>query len=199
MNRLHRRQSILLVLTALFYLPSYAIAVGPPTVLIFDDVTIIGNGVFPMPPGYGGLSWPNNMGLWSFAQSPYNPQSPPNRVLFNYNNESGVSESLVTFVGGPKIFEGAYFAGFNNAQFKLYSGATLVSTSGTLFVTSTPTFLASGYAGPVDKVGIIVNRGTTAMDNFTFQQVPEPSTLFLLVIGAINLLGYRKSKSHGSG
>ena len=37
MTRLHR-QSIFLVLIALLYLPSYAIAVGPPTVLTFDDV-----------------------------------------------------------------------------------------------------------------------------------------------------------------
>jgi hypothetical protein len=30
-----------------------------------------------------------------------------------------------------------------------------------------------------------------------FQFTPEPSTLLLLSVGAISLLGYRKAKSHG--
>jgi hypothetical protein len=37
---------------------------------------------------------------------------------------------------------------------------------------------------------------TLSIDNLTFD-VPEPSTLMLLGVGAISLLGYRKAKSHG--
>ena len=134
-------------------------------------------------------------------QAAYIPQSPPNRVLFNRNLEAGVAETLVTFIGGPKIFDGAYFSGFDDVQFNLYIGATLVGTSSVLSLggigpsTHGPTFLASGYAGPVDTVGIVGDRSYFVMDNFTFEQVPEPSTLLLLGIGAISLLGYRKAKS----
>jgi hypothetical protein len=197
MIRLHR-QSIFVVLIALLYTPSNAIAVGPPTVLTFDDVATPGGNVVLMPPGYGGLNWASNMGVWGYVQPPFNAQSPPNRVLFNFNGELGTVESLVTFIGGPKIFDGAYFSGASNVQFNLYSGTSLVATSSILSLGSGgsgPTFLASGYASPVDKVGIVGSRGLFSMDNFTFEQVPEPSTLLLLGIGAISLLGYRKAKA----
>jgi hypothetical protein len=190
------RQSIFLVLIALLYFPSYAIAVGPSTVLTFDDVNS-GSSVVPMPSGYGGVSWPNNIGIWGYVQPPFNAQSPPNRVLFNFNGELGTVESLVAFIGGSKIFDGAYFSGASNVQFNLYNGTSLVATSSILSLGSGgsgPTFLASGYASPVDKVGIVGTRALFSMDNFTFEQVPEPSTL-LLGLGAFSLLGYRKAKS----
>jgi hypothetical protein len=152
-----------------------------------------------MPAGYGGVSWPTNMGFYGISEPPWNPQSSPNRVLFNLNpGDTGVFESIVTFIGGPKIFDGAYFSGRNDVQFKLYGGTILVAESSILSlgsVTSSgsgPTFLASGYAGPVDSVGIIGLRGQLVMDDFTFHEVPEPSTLFLLGIGAIRLLGRRR-------
>jgi hypothetical protein len=190
-------RSILLVLIAFFV--SHAAAAAPPTVLTFDDInTPAGN--TPMPPGYGGLSWPINMGVSRGSLPVYAPQSPPKFVLFDLNNDSGRVESLVTFISGPKIFDGAYFSGYYDVQLKLYSGVTLVSTSSILSlgdIGSGPTFLESGYAGPVDSVGIVGERGYFVMDNFTFEQVPEPSALTLLVVGAISLLGYRKTTSHG--
>src|SRR3954447_22517077 len=108
-----RRQSIFLVLTALLYLPSYAIAAGPRTVLTFDDVAAPDFSVVQMPSGYGGVSWPNNVGLYGYYQAGlYIPQSPPNRVLFSFNQYGvgGLAETIVTFIGGPKIFDGAYFS-----------------------------------------------------------------------------------------
>ena len=55
-----------------------------------------------------------------------------------------------------------------------------------------PTFLPSGYLGPVDQVGIRGSHGFFVMDNFTYHEVPEPSTLLLLAISAISFLGRRK-------
>ena len=99
MLRLHRA-SVGLVLIALLSVQSSAIAA--PIVLTFDDVAANPNPVAMS--GYGGLSWAGNMGIWGGSQPPYNPQSSPNRVLFNLNFESGVAESLVSFNGGPKVF-----------------------------------------------------------------------------------------------
>jgi hypothetical protein len=169
------------------------------TVLNFDNLNP-GVSVIPMPAGYGGLNWAANIGIWGASQPPFNPQSAPNRALFNLSSESGVAESLVTFIAGPKVFDGAYFSGYFNVQFNLYSGATLVATSSLLNLGASgsgPTFLASGYAGPVTTVGIVGDRGLFSMDNFTFEAVPEPSTLSLSVIGIVALgLGCRQRVHH---
>jgi hypothetical protein len=206
MIQLHR-QSIFLVPIALLYFTSQANAVGPQTVLAFDDINT-GSNVVAMPSGYGGVSWPNNVGVYGFTQEGnFLPQSPPNRVVFNRSpgggQLSGVAETVVTFINSPKIFNGAYVSGFLDVHFNLYSGGTLVGTSSVLNLgpidnaTSGPTFLASGYAGPVDAVGIFGDRLRFCIDDFTFEEVPEPSTLLLLAIGAISLLGRRKARSHG--
>jgi hypothetical protein len=60
-----------------------------------------------------------------------------------------------------RVFDDAYFSGFSNVQFNLYSGANFVATSSILILSSGggsgPMFFASGYAGPVDNVGIVGN------------------------------------------
>jgi hypothetical protein len=154
------------------------------TVLTFDEVNA-GAALVPIPAGYGGVSWSNNMGIFGFDQSPYIPQSLPNRVLFNLHDEVGVVESIVTFIGGPKAFVGAYFSGYEDVQFNLYS-PLLVGTSSVLHLGngSGPTFLPSGYAGLVSSVGIVGFRGIFTMDNFTYQ-VPEPPSLCLALIGVL--------------
>ena len=150
-------------------------------VLNFDDIP---GDVVPIPAGYGGVNWAPDMGVWSGFQDPYNPSSPPTRVLFNVNNEIGVAESKVTFIGGPHIFDGAYFDGSHTVTLKLYSGATLVKTVGPLTLNNVPTFLPSGYASPVDTIGILGDRSYISMDDFTYESVvPEPSTAGLLAIG----------------
>src|SRR5689334_5868857 len=127
------RRTIVLFLTAIVpaisYLPSYAVGAAPSTVLTFDDIATPGLVIYPIPSGYGGVSWPDNVGVWSYPQgfdgNLYLPESPPNRVLFNRNHETGVAETIVSFINGPTIFDGAYFSGFNSFQFKLYNGSAL--------------------------------------------------------------------------
>lgn len=169
---------------SVLYLSSYATAAGPPTVLTFDDVSADTVTPVPIPPGYGGVNWAADMSIYGPSQPPYDPESSPNRILFGGTRFS-YEESQVTFIGGPKIFDGAYFSGYELIWFRLYVGGSLIAQSPVLNLGgfdsggSGPTFLPSGYPGPVDQVGIQGYRGFFVMDNFTFHEVPEPSSVFL--------------------
>src|SRR5258708_33166961 len=96
-------------LIALLFLPSQATAVGPQTVLTFDDINTGGVAV-PIRSGYGGFNWATSKGIWGLSNPPYLPQSPPNRVLFNlHNREPGNLENVETFICGVTNFhEGTY-------------------------------------------------------------------------------------------
>jgi hypothetical protein len=154
---------------ALLLLPLAPQVSASPTVLDFDDIEF---GQTQIPMGYRGINWASNMGVYSSYVPPWDPpQSPPNRILFNLNNEWDIAESIISFIEAPKIFVGAYFTGYLDVRFNLYSGDTLVSTSGIGLSNYEPRFLASDYTGPVDRVGIVGFRGELTMDDFTFDQI----------------------------
>lgn len=172
-----------LLAAVLFALATFASA----TDCNFD--TLPGDGI--VPDGYCGVnSW---NGVWSYyldPQSPYNPFSPPTRV---YTPNSGAGEYLVN-IGTPVVFNGAYFAGFDTAllNFNLYLGGNLVWTSGSLAPSDVPTWLASGYGGMVDTVGVYSARNDFyVMDDFTYNggTVPEPGSIALFATGALGAIG----------
>ncbi len=164
-------------------------------VLTFDDLT----GEGPMPSGYGGFNWASNMGYWDTPQDPYNPESGATRVLFNISGQTGYGESLVSWISGSGVFDGAYFDGESDAYvyINLYFDGNLVATTPTLYMTNVPTFLSSGYSGQVDAVGIYGDMGYFAMDNFTYETsastIPEPASFLLLGtgLGVIGLASWR--------
>ncbi len=148
------------------------------TVVTFDNLP----GDELVPNGYGGIDWNGNWNAYQDVQPPYNPESPPFRV-FTF---SGTGD--FTFPT-PTVFDGAYFSGQSAAtvQFTLFDGATLVGTSGVLAPSSTPTFLASGYSGPVTRVDVnSPEPDFYVMDNVTFGGVgaaPEPATWAMMLLG----------------
>src|SRR5262249_38878201 len=98
-------------------------AASAQTVLNFDDLVIPGgSAAVAFPPGYGGLNWPSNMEV----VGPFSGGIPslPNEVAFGHLT-TGFGESDVTFINGPKVFDGAYFKGDFlgglTAQFNLYN------------------------------------------------------------------------------
>lgn len=136
------------------------------TIIDFDD--LVGSG--PVPPGYGDIA---NWGTWRYydwAQPPYNPNSPPVRIY-----EQVGFPGRITF-GQDLVLEGAWFAGHGTSRgflpihFELYLDGQLVHTSGQIDLDSsgTPTWLATGYDGPVDEIVVSGSSGYFVMDDMTF-------------------------------
>lgn len=111
------------------------------------------------------------------------PANPADYVITNSNNQI---ERAAGFV-----FDGASFSGYSGVTFELWRNGALVHTSASLpDAPSTtpygPTFLSSGYTGPVDKVVVSGVQGYYAMDDFSFSavsSVPEPASNALILLG----------------
>src|ERR1017187_3986925 len=144
MNEIVKWRVLIVAAALMLFLFPFASARASTTVVTFDD--LVGTGAVPN--SYGGINWNGNWSYYGTPQPPYNPESSPNRV-FDLSNTSNSFDFLTS-----EVFDGAYFAGYPFAAvtFDLYNGATLVSVSGPLTPSSTPTFLSSGYSGLVTSV-----------------------------------------------
>jgi hypothetical protein len=99
----------------------------------------------------------------------------------------------------PFKFDGAWFSGGDQVQYKLYSGSTLVFTSAVSpQLTATNIFVPSGYTGLVTSVVVLGRQGYYAMDDFTFNTpVPEPTTYGLMGAGLLGVAAVvRRRRAH---
>jgi hypothetical protein len=163
----------------------------------FDD--LIGSDI--VPDGYGSIRWDSNFEYYGFEQSPYNPESAPNRVYGNYSKWNNAPSSVPFYFLSPVVFEGAYFSGFDSGvpvSFSLYKGGILQATSASLTPSDTPTFLSSGFAGLIDEVRVNWYNGYAVMDNVTYtipSSVPEPATVIgLLGLGAFGVTKLKRNQ-----
>jgi hypothetical protein len=167
-------------------------------VVTFDDLTGSGQ----LPDGYAGITWNDNWHYYDDFQPPYTPASGAERV-YNRTSAGDFPEPAIFNFGSAVVFDGAYFAGYDitTVSFDLYYLGVLVHTSAGLIPTAVPTFLASGYGGPVDEVrvhdsGFFGVFDYYVMDDVTFHAVPEPATLTLFGAGALGLVArYRRRRT----
>lgn len=160
-----------------------------------------------VPDGYGGINWAGQWSYFDYPLYPYTPHSGSTRV---FTNDYGTQGQVLFSFQTPEIFDGAWFAGGpdETVYFNLYDAGALVDKSSSILVSSdvvetndgpvtNPVFLASGYSGPVDQVGVWAEaNGMYVMDDVTYHNnsngpaVPEPGSLFLMGAGLVAGLIY---------
>lgn len=124
------------------------------------------------------------------------PNDPGAYVITNNNAISRVTDFY---------FDGAWFSGYSGVTFELWNDGSLLGAFGSLPDAPDvdpygPIFLASGYAGLVDKVVVSGVQGYYSMDDFTFRlpdtgsTIPEPASLGLALLAlGIGVTQARKS------
>jgi hypothetical protein len=183
-----------------------ASATAQTTIVGFDDLPVNTSFDNPMPTGYGGIDWQG--ADWYYLTCgvvfncptpgpdpyPYTPHSFPGMATVGYD-VNGTNLQQFGFVGGPKVFNGAWVTTFDNDIFGyvLMLNGNVVHTTPIMTSNAAPSFAASGYSGPVDQVIIVSSDiGDWAIDDlsYTALPVPEPGTLpmmasALAVFGAL--------------
>jgi len=153
------------------------------TVVGFDDLVATGSGNIKtvyVPNVYDGIHWVNGYGGWDAIDYPNShgapmPHSPPNQVYPLVPPWANGDDSF-SFVDSNETFEGAWFSGLSGAApvtFKLYDNGVLVHTSASVTPGRTPTWLASGYTGPVDTVVVSSPNQGYLMDDVTYGRPVE--------------------------
>jgi len=153
-------------------------------VLTFDDIGPGGT----VPVNYGGLDWSG--GAWNYFATPQPPYTPHSGTFRAFAEFGAPDAAAAIRFPTPATFQGAWFSGYDliDLHFELFLGGALVSTSASLTPSDVPTFLSSGYAGPVDTVVVTAGgQNFFTMDDFTFGAVtpaiPEPRTYALMGLG----------------
>jgi hypothetical protein len=156
------------------------------TTLDFED--LINRPYFAsLPVNYASIDWAANFWAFSDNQYPYTAHSGVTRIA---GNGGSPGDSSFSFAAAVR-FDGVWAAGAPLPfSFELYSHGHLVHTSDALTLSSTPTFLASGYAGAVDRVKIVGANGGYIFDDVSYQAAPVPeSETWAMILGGLLMLG----------
>jgi hypothetical protein len=187
------------------------------TTVTFDNLSETGSGAYfsSIYQGYAGLTWSNiacnNAVLFTNVQ--FNGAPPDGRTGDYYGMVS--PSNVVEMLSGCEIdsattnfdFYGAYLTGFWNSNLNIqvegFQGGTLLYNTTVVASATSPTFFAFNFQD-IDRLYFTSSGGQPAfgpsdsslfvMDNFTFEFIPEPSSLLLTVLGTVTLWAFVKRK-----
>jgi hypothetical protein len=188
-------------------------------VVTFDDLNETGSGSF-LANGYSGLNWSNiscNNAILETGILAHIGGSPitSNGLTGSYygmvspSNVAGLAISEIESPGSNFNFLSAYLTGFLNSNLNIevqgFSGTTLLYDKTVVAGATNPTLFTFNFLninrldfdafGGQPAFGLEnSSSGAFAMDNFTFEFVPEPSSLLLAALGGVSLFAFLKRK-----
>jgi hypothetical protein len=199
------KSKLLLSLLAIVSLLVFsALSARSQTVVTFDDLPSSAGGLF-ITNDYQGLSWTNfavqNAILHSNVDGVsgynYGMVSPSNVALNGFGLTAQIDSPGTNFNFLSAYLTGAWSSNLN-IEVQGFSGATLLydttvvasATSATLFTfnyTNIDQLIFDSFGG--QNAGFASGFGENfVMDNFTFEFIPEPSSLLLAALGGVSLV-----------
>jgi hypothetical protein len=179
------------------------------TVITFDDIPTP-NLYASIPNGYQGLTWSSNFSVLSAVQFTangdlsgyYYGMVTPSNVAYNGSASPVEVDSATNF-----DFFSAYLTGAWNSNLNIevegFDGATLLYSNTVVASATSPTLFTFDYLN-IDRLTFNSYGGQSAgfnysganfvMDNFTFESIPEPSSLLLTALGAVSLIALLRRK-----
>jgi hypothetical protein len=209
-------KSLLLLLSFLALLVFSAASTRSQTIITFDDIPLNTPAAVSLTNTYQGLVWSNCY----IGNGILNPQigapAPPLTNGFYYGVVSLSNMAVMAFGGASEVdspgasfnFLGAYLTGGwrsnLNIEVQGFTGPTLLYNTTVVASATAPTLFPFDYqninrllfssSGGVPAFPVGGGPTNFAMDNFTFEFVPEPSPLLLATGGALLLWPLLKRK-----
>lgn len=184
-------------LTTLACAAAFATQAAAATVVLdFEDVPTAGS-IVAVPAGYGGITWGAGIGVYGFPEPIYLPKSGVNRALTNFGGGGPTADfSFASDV----VFDGLWFSGSGDVvSLNLYNDNVLVGTTAQFLLAVTPVFVGGAFAGPVDRVEIVGQRGQYVFDDVTYSTgvatVPVPGALLMMLSGLVGFGALARRKS----
>ncbi len=213
MRRVGMKTSLLRPLFVCFAVFALVILLSTParsqTVVTFDDLVDNGGGT-PIPNGYQGLSWSNldvlnaiiSSNLAGYANGyNYGMVSPSNVVYDPFGNPAEV-DSATNFNFLSAYLTGAWNSNLN-IQVEGFNGTNLLYNQTVVASATNATLFTFDYSD-INRLYFDSSGGEPAfggtpreqfvMDNFTFEFIPEPSSLLLTALGGVTLVAFLKRK-----
>jgi hypothetical protein len=203
-------RALLLPLAVFSLLFITAISTRSQTVVTFDDLPSSAGGLL-ITNDYQGLGWTNfgvvnavlQTNLHGVNGAGYGMVSPSNVAVNAFGLPAEIDSPSSNFNFLSTYLTGAWNSNLN-VEVQGFSGATLLYDTTVVASATSPTLFTFDYLN-INGLAFISSGGQSAgfgggsgeefvMDNFTFEFIPEPSSLLLTILGAVTLWAVVKRK-----